>query len=226
MTIQSHIQKLDLGNLIEVFELDTTGIGGFDKYYFHAGTAQDSTPIVWQGITYQPWALQAVGFEVSTRGTLPRPNLRVGNVSGAISALCRAYDDLIGATIVRRRTYAIYLDNQPGADPGQHLPDDLFFVEQKVSETVDQVEFELASAMDLGGVQLPARTIIAGSCPTEYRSPECSYNGTAYFNILNEPVGALSLDVCSKSVRGCKARFGEKGRLPYGGFPAARIYRT
>lgn len=226
MTIHSQVQKPDAGKIIEVFEIDTTGIGGSERLYFHAGSDENSLPIVWQGITYQPFPVEAKGFEVSARGTLPRPSLQVANVTSAVSALLRAYDDLIGARVVRRRTFSIYLDDQPGADPNQHFHDDVYFVERKVGEDHESVEFELASAMDLHGVQLPGRTIIAGSCPSDYRGVECSYAGTSYFNVLNLPETLLANDVCSKAVQGCKARFGARARLPFGGFPAARIYRS
>jgi len=226
MTIQSHIQRLDLGRQVSLYELDTTVIGGVDKFYFCASTDENSNPIVWQGITYQPFSLEAKGFETSTRGTLPRPVLSIGNVTGIISVLLHDHDDLIGAKIIRRRTFDVFLDGAPGADPDQHLPDDVFYVERKLTESVDGVELELSSAMDLEGMQLPARTIVAGSCQWEYRSAECSYVGVSYFDILNLPVASLSLDVCNKLVPGCKVRFGENKRLPFGGFPAARIFKN
>jgi lambda family phage minor tail protein L len=226
MTIQSHVQKLDLGRQVTLFELDVTSIGGSEHFYFCPSTDANSNPVVWQGITYQPFAIEVKGFETSTKGTLPRPTMSIGNVNNIISVLLRQYDDLIGAKIIRRRTFDIFLDGAPGADPSQHLPDDVFFIERKISESVDGVEIEMTSAMDLEGMQLPSRTIVANSCQWEYRSAECSYVATNYFDVLNQPVGTLSLDVCNKLVGGCKVRFGATKRLPFGGFPAARIFKN
>lgn len=227
MTIESHIQKLDLGALLELFELDTTVIGGTEHYYFHAGKQENLANVVWQGVTYVPFPISASGFDVSTKGTLPRPTLTVSDISGVISTLVGDFDDLLGAKVVRRRTFDKFLDGRPDADPGQHLPDDIYYIERR-TRTISgvSVEFELASAMDLEGVQLPARTIVAGYCGWDYRSAECSYIGTNYFDVNDDVVGSVGLDVCSKRPSGCKARFGASSSLPYGGFPAARIYRA
>jgi lambda family phage minor tail protein L len=226
MNIPELLQKLDVGALIEMFELDLTSIGGEDVLYFHAGTNELRAPIVWQSNTYQPWPVMAEGFEVSTRGTLPRPTIRIANVTGMISAAVMELDDLVGAKVTRRRTFAQFLDGQPGADPDQHLADDIYFIERKVSENKTLIQFELASAMDLEGVQLPFRVITINSCSWKYRGAGCGYAGSSYFDVHDEPVGSLALDVCSKKVSGCKARFGARGVLPYGGFPAARAYRV
>lgn len=124
------------------------------------------------------------------------------------------------------------------ADPDQHFPDQTYFVERKVSSNKAVVEFELASSMDLGGFQLPARILVATYCPWTYRTyingqfdysdADCPYTGTAYFDVNDQPVTDPAKDVCSKGKSGCKARYyvgGKKATLPYGAFPAARIYR-
>src|SRR3546814_18403294 len=61
------------------------------------------------------------------------------------------------AKLTRRRTLAKYLDGMPDADPDEEFPPEIWFIEQKVGETSEAVEFELASAMDFQGVQLPRR---------------------------------------------------------------------
>lgn len=229
MSIIEDIQKLAPGSLVEMFELDVSGITGTDTpadhSYFHAGTNGVGGNIVWQGKTYQRFPVEAEGFDVVTRGTQPRPKLRASNVLGAMSALVMAMDDLVLAKVIRRRTYAQYLDGMPGADPNQYLPDHVFYVERKVSENKNLIEWELSSILDLEGVQLPSRTITVDYCQSDYRSAECSYTGTSYFNVLDAPVGSLALDVCSKRVSGCKARFGARAVLPFGGFPAAKSYK-
>lgn len=225
MNISELVQQLDADSVIEMYELDTTGIGGTEHFYFHDGVSAVAAPIVWQGVTYAPWPVEADGFEMSARGVLPRPRVKIANINGSISAVTIAFDDLVGAKLIRRRTFARYLDGQPGADPSQHFDNDTFYVERKVTENQVVVEFELSSALDLEGQQLPNRPIIAGSCWWQYRSTECSYAGTNYFNSNNVAVGSLPLDVCSKSQAGCKLRFGARAVLPFGGFPAAKTYK-
>ena len=147
MNISELIQSLEPGRLIELFELDISSITGTntsaDHFYMHSGLNDLGFPIVWQTKTYQPFPIEATGFEMTTKGTMPRPTVRVSNVTGAMSALCEAYGDLVGAVFTRRQTFARYLDGQPEADPGQHLPDDIYFVERKMHEDLFEVSWEI-----------------------------------------------------------------------------------
>lgn len=225
MNIPEVLQQLDAGAIIELFAIDTTVIGGTSTFTFHAGTNSIRQPIVWRAVTYQPFPIEADGFDKSTKGTLPRPHIRVANVTGILSAVVIQLDDLVGAKVTRLRTFAQYLDGQTTADTTQGFPDDVFFIEKKVTETKVMIEFELASAMDLEGVQLPGRDIIAQICPSEYRGTECGYTKAVYFNVANASVTSAALDVCSKTVAGCKCRLMSSGILPFGGYPAARTMK-
>lgn len=248
MQITELIQQLAADALIELFELDLSVITGTnnvdDHVYFHAGTNELNQPVMWQTNIYQPFAVQAEGFDKTIKGSPPRPKMRAGNVSGILSALCKDLDDIVGAKLIRRRTFARYLDAgnftgsvNPNADPNQFLPDDVFFVDRKITENKQMVEWELASAMDLQGLMLPARAIVRDFCPWEYRrwtgtafdytnAAECSYTGAGMFDANNNATSDSSKDVCSKSVSGCKARFGATAVLPFGGYPAARTYKV
>jgi lambda family phage minor tail protein L len=169
---------------------------------------------------------------MSSNGQLPRPTLRVSNITGTITLLVLSYDDLLGAKITRKRTMAKYLDavNFPGgvnpdADDTAEFADDVFFIDRKSTETRDVVEFELAAAFDLSGVQLPRRQIIQNVCVWRYKGTECGYSGTNYFNANDESVGSSGLDVCGKRLTSCKLRFGENNPLPFGSFPSAGLTR-
>lgn len=166
MSIRTEIQRLAPSSVIELFELDMSVTTSGGKLFFHAGTNNLDTSVVWQGVEYLPWPIKASGFDKTGSGSLPRPKMTVSNYGGTISAEVAANDDLVGCTITRRRTLARFLDasNFPSgnatADASQHFPDEIWFVEQKTLETKDSVEFELSSVFDLMGVQLPARQII------------------------------------------------------------------
>lgn len=223
MTIQRDVQLLDPGALIEMFELNTVALGG-TLDYFHAGTNDSRAAIVWQTKTYSPWPVQVEGFEHNGRGQLPTPRMKIANIAGTIAALNIAYDDLIGAKVTRRRTFARYLDGQPGADPTAGFPDDVFYVERKVAENRVLVEYELASAMDVEGVLIPRRQVLANFCGWQYRSSECGFAGGAVADVNDAPTTNILLDACSRKLTGCKLRFGQNGPLPYGGFPAVSRY--
>lgn len=109
----------------------------------------------------------------------------------------------------------------PTADPNQYLPDDTWFVERKLSENRQVIEFELSSAFDLMGQQLPNRQIIQNSCPWKYRGTECGWTG-GYVDINNNFVSDPTQDVCSKTLTACRTRFGSYGApVRFGGFPGA-----
>jgi len=118
----------------------------------------------------------------------------------------------------------------PTADPNEHFLDEIWFIERKVSETKEVVEFELTTAIDLNGEQLPGRQVIAGVCGWlirgGYRGPYCGYNGPAVADANDVPTTDPARDQCGGRVNSCKLRFGADKPLPYGGFPAAGLLRT
>ena len=84
---------------------------------------------------------------------------------------------------------------------------------------MQQVTFELAMETDQPGVTIPRRDIVASVCQWAYRSSECSYTGSNYFDANDNVVSSASQDVCGKRLTSCKKRF--SGTLPFGGFPGA-----
>ena len=227
MTLVADIQTLEPGALVELFELDATAISG-DLLRFHAYTQIGS--IWWQSYEYSPWPISAEGFELSPSKP-PMPILSVGNINGSITAACLAYQDLVGAVVIRHRTLGKYMDAvnfggaNPTADPTQEFPPDKWYIERKSAETSTAVQFELSSALDFGGVQLPRRVIIANQCPWAYRSAECSYTGGPVAKSDDTATSDSTLDTCGKRLTSCKLRFGANNPLPYGGFPAAALTR-
>jgi phage-related protein len=103
------------------------------------------------------------------------------------------------------------------ADPNARMPDEVYFIDRKTTETRDTIQWELASALDLANVRIPKRQVIANICQWTYRSAECSYTGTNYFNAEDVSVTSAGQDVCGKRLSSCKKRF--SGTLPFGSFP-------
>lgn len=230
-SIASEIQKLSPSALIELFELDLTDLGG-DISRFHAGTNELSQDVIWQGDTYVKYPIQAEGFDFSSNGQIPRPKMRVSNVFGSITSLLLFYDDMLGAKVTRKRTLAKYLDAvnftggvNPDADDTAEFSSDIFYIDRKVSENPDAVEFELAAAIDLQGIQIPRRQVIQNVCSWKYRGAECGYVGTNYFDTSDNVVSTLGEDRCGKRLTSCRIRFGQFAEIPYGGYPSAGLVR-
>lgn len=230
MTIAADIQKLEPGTIVELFDLDLTGIGSAAHFRFHAGKNGLINNIVWQGIEYSAFPVEADGFELTGNGQMPRPRISVANVTGIVSAALRDFNDLVGAKVTRKRTLSKYLDavNFPGgvnptADPGQEFADEVFFIDRKASENKITVTFELASPWDVQGVKLPRRQCIANTCTWKYRSAECGYAGGPVADKNDNPTANSNLDACGKRLTSCRLRFGTYAELPFGAFPATGL---
>ncbi len=230
VAITEEIQKLSPSAILELFVLEIPNTDS--KTYFHGGTNELHGDVVWQGQTYLALPVQVEGFDISAKGELPRPKVAIANIQGLFSALIRQYDDLIGAKLIRKRTFARYLDavnfknGNPNADPTVAFPDDLWYFEQKKEETKLSITWELSSAFDLQGVQLPRRQIIQNYCQWKYRGGECGWDG-GYVDINDNPCVNEADDCCAKKLSSCKARFitlnaaSNDVVLPFGGFPGA-----
>lgn len=238
--ILEDVQKLSPGNLVTLYELDYSSLGGYvERFHNH-----NDGIIVWQGNKYSPWPIEATNFERTGDSQQPNPQLVVGNigvdndgnkVTGVITALCLQFDDLLGAKLTRKRTFSKYLDAEnfaggnPSADPDEHLPDEVWMINQKDSETPESLSFVLGSPLQFEGVQLPRRQVIASLCAWlvidepygGYRGTSCGYTGTNYFDKDGNPVSNPSDDKCGGRVSDCKKRFGENKPLSYGSFPSA-----
>ena len=231
--IQTEVQGLEPSAIIELFQMELTeAVNGIDQtYYYHAGTNDVSGNIIFNEITYVATPIEVDGFEMSVRGTLPRPTMRIANVAGAISSLLLTYNPL-KAKVTRIRTCKKFLDGEATADPTAKFADEVYYIDRVSKENLQLVEFELASKLDLTNLQLPCRQVTE-YCPWVYRGTECGYTGTTYFDANDVKLIAETLeeeeenkekDVCGKRYKSCQVRFPNKGvNLPHGGFPGSRI---
>ena len=231
-SIYADLSTLAPDAIIELFELhyDNTLHGSTDILRWHAGSNADVTGnITWNSNDYARLPVQAEGFEYTNTGTLPRPTLSVANLDGAVTALLLGVNlttpgnDLTGAKVKRIRTLKKFLDGESAADPYATFPIEEWFIDRKATESRDVVSFELASKFDLSNKELPNRQVVANICQWQYRSSECSYTGSNYFDVNNNSVATLAQDACGKRLSSCKKRFGENGELPFGSFPGAGL---
>lgn len=185
--VNSELFSLEPTALLEFFVIYYDYINAPDeKLYIHGGTNGINNSIYWQGVEYLPFPIQSIGFESKGDGSLPRPRLAVSNQDFFISNLIRRYNSLIGAKVVRKRTFVKFLDarnfaentNPYGsADPNAGLEDQVFFILRRASENRASVEFELASPLEIENVTFPRRTVMARYCSFHYRGNGCRYMG-------------------------------------------------
>ena len=171
----SALQSINPGAIIELFTLtlDSTLHGSSTVYRFHNGSNMNANGnIVWAGNSYEKFPIQCEGFDFGSTGTLPRPTISVSNIFGTITALLQAANqttignDLNGTKLVRIRTLAKFLDavnfegntNPYGTpDPTAEFPQEIYFLDRKITENRDLVQWEAISALDLVNVKLPKR---------------------------------------------------------------------
>ena len=151
-------------------------------YRFHSGTNMNTNAnIIWQGNTYQRFPISFEGAEFTGRGQVPRPVLTVANLGGIsrsgsvitvtdlmlIVNLTTPHNDLADSKLTRITTLASELDaanfpsnNNPFGTPSSNeLPQEIFFIDRKTSESRDIVQFELVGALDQANKKLPARQV-------------------------------------------------------------------
>lgn len=201
--------------IIHLFQLDLARLGG--PIYYFTGAATMTRPIVWGGNLYVGMYIEASGFEMTTKGTLPQPNLVISNLYGAANLLLSEYRGLIGAQVTRYRTMERFLDDGETPDPNAYLSKDVFRIAQKTSHTPMQIVFKLATPLDQEGVLLPKRQVLRDVCNHTYRRPlpdgsydytnvTCPYVGVPTFDTRNRPSVHME-DSCSRNHKGCSLRF-------------------
>ena len=90
--ITNTVQSFAPGELIELCILDSTVLGG--PVFYFTSSANGDDPIQFDGITYTPIDIEAVGFEWNGQGSLPTPIIKISNVTKAASAAVITYGDL------------------------------------------------------------------------------------------------------------------------------------
>ena len=151
-------------------------------FRFHSGSNMNSNAeIVWQGNSYQRLPIEFEGAEFTGKGQIPRPTLTVANLGGItrsgsvitltdfllIVNLTTPHNDLMDAKLTRITTLASELDaanfssgsNPFGTPSSNELPQEIFFIDRKVLESRQVVQFELVGALDQQNVKLPRRQV-------------------------------------------------------------------
>lgn len=211
--------------LVEMWEVDFRALGG-EVFRFCNQVNELNQAVVWKGQEYTPYPISAEGFETTSQGAGNRPTLTVSNLLGFVTGAADQYNQLVGVEVVRRLTYAKFLDaanftaGNPAADPNQEIV--CRYVIERLSEmTAERAVLELATPAEADGAIVPARMMLANTCVWQYRGEGCGYTGRAVADKFDMPTSDPKKDVCSGTLTGCRARFGATAALPFGGFPSA-----
>ncbi len=206
--------EIDITDLLKNNErklfIDNNGGSAYTKdgrtvLRFHNNIKLFRSKILFNNETYFAVPLQITGYEVSAKGSPPRPKMsitidpegltqEVQNRIIFIKTAIRDLDDLVGSKVTRIKTFTKYIDNSnfydangdllsniltpPNGfdpDPNAQFPPDIYFVDRKSAETKNVLELELASPFDTQDLKLPARVVNDFNCPWTYRGEGCCY---------------------------------------------------
>ena len=158
-------------------------------FRFHAGTnMKTNSNIVWQNDTYERFPIVAEGFAFEGKGQIPRPTLTMSNLGGItrsgvaitvtdlliIVNLTTPHNDLLNAKITRRQVLASSLDaanfqnniNPFGTPNNNELPQEIYFIDRKITESRNLVQFELVGDLDKQNLKLPKRQVTRNEFPS------------------------------------------------------------
>lgn len=164
-------QKPSTSGYIELFQLDTTTIGGTQILYF-TPTTNSTSEVVWGGNTYTPFPIEFSGVQYTNTTSAPsKPTLKVSNAHHLLVGMIISLGDLCGAQLTRYRTFVRFLDGQPDADSTAHFPPDVFLIDQKQAHNKTNIQFSLTSIVDRPNLLLPLRQVLTdGDFPGADRS--------------------------------------------------------
>lgn len=180
---------------------------------------EQSRVMRWLGEEYRFTGIRREGMRLSGDGSVNSPTLEVSNnidgVQGAVSALCRLYNNLSNAKLT------VYFTTLEAYSLGlMQYKTQYWWVSQKTLATDASVTFALDMPANHNRKQLPTRLIddiCAWAKRGEYRGEDCGYTGTKYFDEKGKPVDSIALDSCGGLCEDCTIRFGEGEALPFGG---------
>ena len=235
--IKKDIQSLNIGSAkVDLYMWDTSLLGG--PVYYITPMTENGANIFFNGIEYVQHPVSFTGMDKKSDGTLPRPRMVVANTFLTFVALINAYRDALGTKVTRIRTFQKYIDGHSGADANAQFPADVFFIEQKVRQNKNFIEFELVSPLDTGATVIPKRQVLS-YCQHRYRTyldgglsyarATCPYTGSGYYN-KSGVITTADLDVCGKKLSDCELRYPlNSDQLPFKGYPGVgqigRAYR-
>jgi lambda family phage minor tail protein L len=210
MAIQDLIQDLNLEAPIDLFTL--SGVGIPTKNFCNVGR------VTFGGVIYDPVPCKVEWAAKTGEGTEARVTLVVADVDGTVGQLIDNNTGLLGADLLVKRTWSIFLDGQPGADALQFTQFNMR-INQYTGVFADQFEFTLMPSVVLERKKVPGRQYLR-RCQYQLSSLECGADTTANYDLTGATTTAANR-TCSKDPAGCNRYQGNTKR--YGGFLGVQV---
>lgn len=234
MTFPSHIQKLDLGDEVELFHFDLTLYSQGHLYLVRGDQGATIHAVTFGAQVYSPWTIDSDGWELTDEGALPRPRVTLANPNNVLTALVLNNNELKDCVVERFKTYDRFLVGGAEPDSTAYTPIDQFLINGLIERDHTQLTFELRSAIDTENSYLPGRLAMRDHCQRIYRrwngasfdysKATCPYTGTNYRDRTDTATTAAN-DRCARLLKSCRHRFGEDAELPFLALPGMARFR-
>ena len=153
-TINAQLEQPFVGNIVDLFHIDLNPIGVAQEFFF---TPSSSTPIQFNGETYNPFPIQISGLDRNQDAAPGRVKMTVDNTSQMLAAAVISYGDMVGGRVRYIRTFQNYLDGQPDGGTQQSFPILHYIIHQKSMFNQQGIQFVLTTQLDRAGLMLPRR---------------------------------------------------------------------
>lgn len=167
------LPKLEQSALLDLYTFDLTEFGG-EIYHLCNDINEKGQAIVFDGIAYNPYPIEATGFAFNSQGASNRPSLGISNMHGLITSLVEGIG-VVGAKVIRKQVYAKHLDAVNFFKGNVHantsaVVTSLFIVECVKSLNRNSASLELAIPTEADGIKIPRRIIISNTSPSAYKT--------------------------------------------------------
>lgn len=152
------IQKATTDAYVELIKIDLTTIGG-STFYLTPMSNSYST-LSFMGQTWTPFPIQITGIGYTYGEAPSRPIMIVSNADLILQAASASYGDIVGATVIRYRTFRKFLADGSNPNNNAYLPPDTFIIDQKTNHDNVSISWNLVSKLDIQDDKLPARQML------------------------------------------------------------------
>ena len=213
--IATDLQQLEPGSgIVNLFELT---LADGTVIYLHSGTETDLSTVQFRDKqspyalrTYTAFPIVIEGLELQESGASHRPTFTLANIVSVFAGLSGEYknDDLIGRTLLRRRTLQKHLHGERAAGSAGTAPTEFpvvkYIIDRIASQNAAAVIFEVAAPYDLQNITLPRREVVGKYCSWLYQGAELNKGGCS-FRVGSEVI--VDKDLSSGEVTSHRAFF-------------------
>jgi lambda family phage minor tail protein L len=212
---------LQLDSIIDLYIIDLSSVAvepnSAATLYFTSQLDTDGqTSLLYGGNSYTAIPIVSDGFEISSKGSMPRPTVTIGNINSGLNTLLAAYGSFIGAKFTRIKVFYEYLDGKEKGGLGAFLSKDKWVINRKTNHNNTYIKFELKNPLDLENVFVP-RGQFTRKCSFRYRRWDqatesfiygtCPYTDETHnFDELGNKTSKQN-DACGKRLNDCQIRF-------------------